>query len=307
MCYLLLHLGVPSSRSPVSSAGQLQAVRSARRAGKELGIRVWPSRVFWPGKEGHYRYFFRFPRYRRDDVQATHVAEAVLFAVTLTHGPFMDTYAMTSVFRVPSELVRDAGSVPIDWLIQIEEERAPDDRTLAFPATKLDAATFMASYHIDAAWKITPVLVRDAALHQATQMLKASKDDFYVWPGGIVDVVSDPGLTASSGLEQNKLENALQNAFKAIECVLGDPPKDDTKFFAKLKSIGLDPCEKVGYIRKLPLHQVIREMNVARDKKAAHGSTPRRAITVGEMLEYQACADLVLWVAIENRLGETIY
>ncbi len=38
------------------------------------------------------------------------------------------------------------------------------------------------------------------------------------------------------------------DAFKAIEAVIGDPPRDDRKFFDKLKNIVIDPQEKVGYV-----------------------------------------------------------
>ena len=60
-------------------------------------------------------------------------------------------------------------------------------------------------------------------------------------------------------------------------------------------------------MNKVLLHTVIREMNEARDKKAAHGSTPHRTITGGELMEYQVCAHLVVWAAIENKLDERIY
>jgi len=100
------------------------------------------------------------------------------------------------------------------------------------------------------------------------------------------------------------MENALQNAFKAVEAILGDPPNDDRKFFSKIKAIGLDPNEEVGRVAKTPLHKIIRDMNFARDKKSAHGSTQYRTITVSDLMEYQACARYIILAAIEKQLEE---
>jgi hypothetical protein len=40
-------------------------------------------------------------------------------------------------------------------------------------------------------------------------------------------------------------------------------------------------------------------MSAARDKKSAHGSTRYRSITPAELLEFQACAHVVVVAALE--------
>jgi len=100
------------------------------------------------------------------------------------------------------------------------------------------------------------------------------------------------------------LETALQNAFKAIEAVIGDPPKDYRKLERKLKEHDLEFDEKVGYGSKKSLGQVIRDMNKLRDKKSAHGITSPRAIKILDMLEYQACARHIVMSALENAVSE---
>ena len=308
VAYLLLHVNVPSDRWPVPSVRQLDGVESAQKAGKILGIKIWPMRLVWSkDKRGYYRYFFRFSRHQRDDQRAQQIAECFLHALALTSGPFMDPNEIVSVFRVPADLVRKSHIVSGDKLVQVEEARSYDARTLESPHRILGIASSTTGEDFDAAWKITPVLLQNEELYRAVRFLKASQDDFFVWPGQISGVIDNPDLTASTSFEQIGLENALQNAFKSVEAVLGDPPKDNAKFFAKMVSIGLEPNEEVGYTNKVPLHTVIREMNKARDKKAAHGSTPHRTITGSELMEYQACAHLVVWVAIENKLDERIY
>ena len=133
-----------------------------------------------------------------------------------------------------------------------------------------------------------------------------SQTSFYLFPGQINEVIYGEPQTPETISVQTRLENALHNAFKAVKAVIGDPPKDERRLDAKLQAIGLDPKAWVGYKTAQPLHSVIRTMSEARDKKAAHGSTPDRAITVAEMLEFQACARLLVWAAVEKEHGTAI-
>ena len=308
VAYLVLHVGVPSTGWPARSVAELEGVKSAQKAGVILGIKLWPMRLTWPGRRpGEYRYFFRFPRFRKDDQHAQRIAECFLYALAATSGPFLGRIEEAAVFRVPADLVRRCRSVVVDKLIQVEEARPFDTRTLASPGLTLGSSTTTGGERFDAAWKITPTIVQNEGLRRAVRFLKASQDDFFVWPGQVGEVLAKPDMTASTGFEQTALENALQNAFKAVEAVLGDPPKDGVKFRAKMAAIGLDPDEEVGYGDKAPLQTVVRGMSLARDKKAAHGSTLPRAITVGELMEFQACAQLIVLAAIEKVMGEPIY
>jgi hypothetical protein len=121
------------------------------------------------------------------------------------------------------------------------------------------------------------------------------------------EAIHNRDRVAENSRVQATWETALQNAFKAIEAIIGDPPKDDRKFDQLLRSIGLDPYEEVGFGENRSLREEIRFMNIARDKKAAHGSTLNRRLTVGEIHKYQACAGYVCQAAIETKLGQPIY
>lgn len=303
VCYLVLHLGVPSNVVPTPSPEHLGGAESAEQAGQQLGIEIWPARVDATpdATRGHYSYLFRFPDWERDDHRATRFGEAMIYAISVLHGPFMDPTETSPVFRIPKQLAQDQAHLHIDTLIQLERSRDPSDRITDFPSQALGSMTMVSDTKVDAAWRMVPALVQEDNLFRAARFLTASHAEFYVPPGGIAEVLAYPDLTAQTGLEQNSFENALQNAFKAVEAIIGDPPKDDRKFFSKISAIGLDPNDPVGYATKQPLHKVIRDMNQARDKKSAHGSTPNRTIPAGELMEYQACARLVLWTAIETK------
>ena len=179
-------------------------------------------------------------------------------------------------------------------LIQLEETRSWEDRIANFDTVSFIGSEVQFSDRaVKVAWELTPLLLKNDKVLRVFRFLKTSQENFYIWSGEIDDAVENAHMTAKNVFHQSRLENALQDSFKAIEAILGDPPKDDKKFFRKMEAIGLDPNESFGLANK-PLYQIIRDMNIARDKKAAHGSTSDRQISIGELLDYQHCARLVV-------------
>lgn len=273
-----------------------------------MGVRL--QRVSVLGRPAHtpnQRYFFRFPRGRPDHAAAIQVAESLLYGLNISFGPFGDPDTFDRVYALPASMVKGTTPIELGTLIEFEEAKPPQSRTLEFPGLVLGSASFIESHRMAVAWKASRVFFHSHRHREAGRFLKASQDAFYVWPGQIDEVLSEPSLAATTGQEQTCLEDALINAFKVIEALLGDPPRDDRKFFTKLQSIGIDPNESVGYHSSRALHEVIREVGRARDHKSAHGSTPDRIIEVAKMFEYQACARHVLVSALEKQLGEPLF
>jgi hypothetical protein len=251
------------------------------------------------------RYFFRFPWYERNDPKATRIAETILYTASTICGPFMDTNEEAVALRVPKELVKDQEAVPLDALVQLETSRAWSDRVTISATYAIGSSTRFAEGHFEDFWRLVPDVYANAKLFDAVRFLSVSQHSFYVYPGQIQDVLGKPTQAANTAHEQNLLETALQNAFKAIEAVIGDPPKNDRKLALKLRSVGLDFQEEVGYGDKVKLGQVIRRINSARDRKAAHGSTSPRTIRIADMMEYQACARYIVTAALEHEASQS--
>src|SRR5262249_55251785 len=93
---------------------------------------------------------------------------------------------------------------------------------------------------------------------------------------------------------------------RRFEAVIGDPPKNSEKFFGRIRGLGIDPHEPVGYENQVPISTLIRQMNEARDKRSAHGSTRRRTIRPAELLDFQACADVLVLAAVEKARGSSV-
>jgi hypothetical protein len=211
------------------------------------------------------------------------------------------------VIRLPDAMVRRASSIQAEDLVELEQSRPTEERSLAFPWTATGPLGSTTPDRHEAAWRIAAVTFNDNALFDATRFLKRSHDNFFVNPGQIREVAYDEGATPRTSSEQTDFEDALHSAFKAVEAVIGDPPKDDRKFFAKLKDIGIDPLEEVGFGEKTAISSVIRRMNVARDRRSAHGSTRQRTICPAELLEFQACAEVVILAALEKARGSRLF
>lgn len=299
--YLLLHLAVPVNSYPPSTAH----LKVAKKVAHSLGIKLNTITINVESNKSSYgtgRYLFHFPYFRRDDQLATRFADAILIAASVTFGPFLGENDVISCFRVPKDLIKDREEIYLGELVQSEETRSWNERLTDFPALLLGSSSSLSDYSVELAWKLTPLLFSSDDFLRAYSFIKTSQENFYVWPGQFDEVVDNAHSTAASVFEQSRLENALQDSFKAIEAILGDPPKNNDKFFRKIEAIGIDPNMKFG-LNDEPIYQVIRAMSDARDKKAAHGSTSNRLITIGEMLVFQNCAHLVVLKASEKITG----
>jgi len=306
--YLMLLLCIPYTGKDADSKDHLRIVR---RILKPIGVKLRRLLVHCPQqRDDRGRYLFRFLRYKRDDQAATRLAESFLYALSLINGPMIDPAHGSLIQLVPDTMVRDLDQVSMDELVNLEKSRPAEDRMVDFPYSTLggtisttDKDTF------EDTWRIAGFTFGNEHLFEATRFLKTSHDNFYIYPGQIREVVSDPERLPLTTSNKTHFEIALQNAFKAIEAVIGDPPKDEMKFFKKLRKIGVDPFIEAGLMieTKKPIHQVIRDMNQARDKKSAHGSTRNRAIKVYDMLIYQECSSYIVKTALDTAMGASLF
>lgn len=313
--YLVLGIGVPSLHRIVTLRPRLKIreripaahIPEINRELRHLGITARAVKLerARDGDTGS-RYVFRFRRYRRSDSDATRLAECLIFGMYLAGLPVSDSDELP-VMRVPDEIVAGGDVISIRALLAVEESREPEDRSANVFSSRLEDMlcqwTITSSATHEHAWRIAATSFGSPALFDALRFMRRSYDNFYVWPGQIRDVAWDVDGGPNTGSGQSRFEEALHSAFKAIEAIIGDPPRDDRRLFEKLRAIGIDPDEEVGYAEKEKISAVIRSMNTARDKKAAHGSTRNRRILPAELLRYQACAEYIVLAGIEKERG----
>jgi len=302
--YLLLHIGDTLVAHPrLLCRGIISKPRywkrqqkAALNAAHEVGIKISiipisPSRKEKRSSQA-LRYFFRFPRYKCDDSRAQKFAESFMLAIELLKGPSVSYYESQMVFRVPADVVRNKKVLFFDDLRKHEYSGL----------LSVAGAKFFLPDLIELAWKITPVIFYEDNIHRALLYLRTSHHHFFSAPPS-KRYHYDPDLLPEPGIEQTNWENSLFHSYKAVEAIIGDLPKDDTKLKDRLESIGLDPAEEVGFVVKRHLIDELKNMNKARDKKGGHGSTPKTQIKLWEMQNYQECARYVIQSAIETKSG----
>src|SRR5262249_11010308 len=133
----------------------------------------------------------------------------------------------------------------------------------------------------------------DAPLPSALLYYKVSTAEFAFLGDSIGWALSDEGRQSpESRFERTQVEQAFQNAWKALEALLGgEPPTDDRRFRERLQAVGVDPDYRFGH-RSNPeaLVDVLKRMRGTRDTRAAHGgrtSAKRRGIAPFELMEAQ--------------------
>lgn len=245
------------------------------------------------------RYAFHWSNGERRDEASVRLAEALACGLALARAPLPDPLGPL-VLWLPATLVSRGRDVTLQELVECERSKRGSDAECRLSLSEIGNVRWYDHLVLEDAWWIAVTAFRFPALFDATRFLSRSFQNFYVQPCDIDEVLSDTKRQPLTGTSPATFEDALQNAFKAIEAVLGDPPQKERRFLAKLAAHGIDGEQLVGHQDREPIRTMIHRMNEARDKRAAHGSTPNRGLTVGELLDFQDCAEFVVRSELER-------
>lgn len=98
-------------------------------------------------------------------------------------------------------------------------------------------------------------------------------DEYALAPHEVRDAIDNPEDWMPTRIDQARAEQSIQNAFKALEALIGGfPPKDETKFAKRLAALGLNPSGSVGppHTGDRTLLQRLIWLRELRSKQAAH-------------------------------------
>lgn len=311
-CYLLLKVGAGLGCSPSKSNKSGVPVKPYPVLSKAVNdFSDYLQTPFWiapfhteGSSQDNYRFFFRFKNYARDDNFARRISESIIFSTDFLQSCYSEYLGEGLFFYFPKTI--KLKSFDYKEIVKKEESSRPWERPFVLSINEICSCSFIPDWVVAEGLEIAKLCLKNNNILQALIFLHKSSENFYVESVDIQEAIVDGEKNAVNGLIQNKWEISVQNAFKAIEAVIGDPPSNDKKFFQKLNNAGIDPYHKVGFREKIPLYEAVRKLGKLRDKKAAHGSTPSRSIKLNEMLDCQACREAVIWLSIEHLLGRKI-
>lgn len=249
-------------------------------------------------------YSITFGHHQPDDRLAQRLADAVFAGLAIQGHPLYDE--PPTALRFPSRFAGLQRTCSPDTLVAwyaVSSGSAGMDVMRTWQ--RIGTTSWVSPDIVAEVWHVLPALLSHG-LFEASQFLCASLIDFS-FPGDVAtEYLAVPGRKPLSFFEQVRVEGAVLNAFKAIEAVIGDPPRDRDKLCRKLLSIGADPHENVGYDDEClrSLVEAVEQLRLYRDKGAAHGSTPwPRQTTFRQLNEFQTVAAGILWHAIDRKVA----
>jgi hypothetical protein len=243
-----------------------------------------------------------------DDGFAQRFADGVLGTLALVSDFALEEPLLP--LRVPASLLRSRKLTTKKLLFRqaVPNGREPLDEMSLW--MKFNHATYLPTDVLTRVWELAPVTTRSPffeALHFYGESLRA----FCFLGDDIAEVLSDRLAGPLSRQDQVRAERAVENAFKAIEAMIGEPPKRQDRLRRKLEEAGVSPDELIGWQwfgqgpPPEPLFTKVKALHQARDKRAAHAKTPQRSpFTYYEIMDSQGCAQVVLVRALEHQLGK---
>lgn len=304
--YILLQLEFIAELDVLEYRGEVAT--AFREAGAQLGVEFATARFSGhsgPNRTGSSRIFFTLAGGKRNDAFANSIAEAILLCAELYYGPHFDfTYAhLAFPFRSSTT---PSGTVSRARIMNSIDREVPNSRQM-FTDQMVFRANGLTTGVIALAIRTAPYVLATRALRCATAFLAVAHHAFFVWPGQLRETLDDGHNLPTTTAELAIWEASYQNAYKAVEAVVGDPPRDEARYLAHLRNAGIDPDGLVGYEQKERVADVIRKMNRMRDTRVAHGSTPARGIHLKDMIEFQECARYVVQRAVNHASGGGLF
>jgi hypothetical protein len=247
---------------------------------------------------------------KQNDEFAQRFADSTMATLVLLNPSYAPRFPVA--FGVPVDKLDKHGEITFAQLVEEDAQKDYKDRY----GERGLLHVFGTEYHLLAdeiawIWETVPALLIDSGIFDAAHFYQASVREFVFLGDSVREVINNIDSAPTSRYDLTRAENAIQNAFKAIEALIGDPPKDDRRLRSKIKAAGLDPDEQVG--RDIPecglasqsiLNQV-RKLSRIRDTRAAHARTEaNRRITYFEMMDAQELALMFILASAEKHLPE---
>jgi hypothetical protein len=278
-----------------------------KAASSALAIQAWTSSVEnrrGDGIIGNSRMFFAFKDRRADDLTAHRIAESVLLVFELFNGPLLMAPEIENILRLPFGACSPRSKTLIAE--DLANAALAKNTTELWPnvlSSEISTCSFVSDRGFGLAWALTPKVFEFEWLHDALAFYSASIRRFYVWDVDIPNFLENDTKLGAKRAELALAEGAFHDAYKSIEAVVGDPGNFGDRFLTRLAARGVRHDELIGFENKRSVLEVIRGLSEIRDKRSAHGGTPKRGISILEVSECQRCAEFIIQSSVDHLSG----
>jgi hypothetical protein len=299
--YMVLYYNTPDSHYGYNEEMHFKKINEFCKA---LGLLISPIDIMIK-KSKQTKYSFVFSDNLSNRNKAQSIAESFLFSMSLIVGPNNVRVGGPLIFNIPLDILKDDRKLDhLEFLSMEEDFETADEPVIEVPEFSRGFSQNSTIEDHELAWKLSPFVFYDRSLFLALAYMESSQEYFFVYPGQIAGVLSNPLSVPFTTLEKIKFEHALEDAYKAVEAVIGEPPSDNAKLCIKLENIGVDPHRIMRTDPKEELFESIKKLKRVRGRKAAHTNTNiDRKIQEEELMNYQIIARTVVICAIEAKCG----
>jgi hypothetical protein len=284
--------GVAASLSPLESTEQLNV------AVPNLDARVSGVKVSFPGRPAktvRTLHFAILPANGEvSEENCERLAEALGGLVSLMLAPFLDR--KPELLSVLSSNLQDRPGAPPELVLRTSDASVAQQVEHCLMFSVRDFASVLPALPCLAA----------SPYFEAVHYYQASVYD-YCFLGGDIDIVlREPEATPTFQVDIVRAERAVHSAFKAVEALIGEPPKDVRKLKLKIRELGIDPDTVAGWTQpKESLVAKVQMLQKLRDKRAAHASPHRKApLTYYDVMDAQGCAQGLILLGVQAELGK---
>jgi len=249
---------------------------------------------------GDERFTFSINNGEIDDDLAQRLADAVMVSLAVVCEIGLEEAPMA--IRFPQNKINEDGKLKI-------KDIQGDEGFGIEQYIQFNKAVGVPSEVLSRVWQIVPAIVGNQSFMDAASFYRESIMNIWI-PDDTISELMEDGDIPTSNVEKANVETAYHNAFKSIEAIIGEPPRNTKKLRIKLDNQGINPDEIVGYELykmkpgKEKLFDKLLSMQKTRDKKTAHGKTIQpREIGLCDLKDKQALARHIILKSLTSISG----
>ena len=184
---------------------------------------------------GNGRFIFRFKNKTRDDNKAQKISDALLANIELIYQTAVVPSGYSPLaYWLENKIIFDR------YFLKLEQLKK-NNSDLFF---RLNHSAFLPRSVVRYAWKILPITLQQP-FFDAVHFYQASIREYCFVGDSIQEVFNGYLISPVSRYDLVRAENAVINAYKAIEAIIGEPPKNEMKFRQKFEELGINPDMRV--------------------------------------------------------------